>query len=213
MIWRLARAGELRDECTGNHVVRVGFYCRVTADRLGLDEGLAERIFIASPLHDIGKIGIPDGILLKSDVLTPRERRTMESHCDLGADILARDVTAGNSFLRWYSEQSPLERSPGYNRLLATAAEIARNHHERWDGEGYPRGLRGEEIPIAARIAAVADVYDALVTERPYKGSLSHEEALAIVKEGRGTQFAPEVIDAFLDASDDIHAVLRDLRD
>jgi putative two-component system response regulator len=213
MVWRLARAGELRDECTGNHVVRVGFYCRLAGERLGLDADLLERIFITSPLHDIGKIGIPDGILLKPEALTPRERQTIESHCELGADILARDVMGNQSLLQAYSELNPLTRTPGYHALLATAAEIARNHHERWDGDGYPRGLASEDIPISARIASVADVYDALVTERPYKEAFSHEEALAIIGEGRGTQFDPDVVDAFLAVGEEVYSVLRDLHD
>ncbi|MHB8641281.1 MAG: HD-GYP domain-containing protein [Gaiellaceae bacterium] len=175
---RLAAAVEARDHETAAHIERVGDYSALVAKRLGLADGLCELIRRASKLHDVGKIGVADGILLKPGPLTPGERREMEKHAQIGRDILAG---------------SELD-------LLELAATIAWTHHERVDGAGYPRSLEGDDIPLAGRIVAVVDVYDALTSDRPYRGALDHEEALSVLREGRGHQFDPAVLDAFLAA-------------
>ena len=175
-LFRLARAGEYRDEDTGNHVLRVARFARLIADNLGLDPSRAEILENAAPMHDIGKIGIPDRILLKPDRLTRDEWEVMKSHARIGYDIL---------------HDSP-------SQYLRMGATIAHGHHERFDGSGYPQGLTGEEIPIEARITAVADVFDALCAPRPYKRPWSTEQALNYLLGERGRQFDPDCVDIFL---------------
>ncbi|PBQ29852.1 HD-GYP domain-containing protein [Shewanella algae] len=175
IINRLGRAAEYRDNETGLHVQRMSHYCRVLTRQLGASESWVELLFNAAPMHDIGKIGIPDHILLKPGKLTPEEYRIMQGHTKIGADILGDDA------------------SP----LLQMAAEVARSHHERWDGNGYPEGLQGNAIPLSARIAAIADVFDALTSERPYKSAWSNQEAFAYLKKEAGGQFDPELVAAF----------------
>lgn len=197
MIWRLGKAGEFRDSDTGNHVVRVGYYSLELAKTLGLDSAVATRLFITAPLHDLGKIGIPDHILLKPGKLTPDEWVSMKQHARIGAEILKCNVMGrgraevlGGVTL---NEASLLGGEP----LTEMASSIALNHHERWDGGGYPSGLTGDEIPIEARVAMVADVYDALSSKRPYKEAFPESKVLAIMRHGTGTQFDPEVFAAF----------------
>jgi PAS domain S-box-containing protein/putative nucleotidyltransferase with HDIG domain len=173
---RLAFAAEYRDDDTFHHTERVGDTAAGIARRLGLPPTEVALIREAAPLHDIGKLAISDGILLKPGVLTPEERETMQTHTTAGAAILQ-----GSS-------------SP----VLQMAGEIAVAHHERWDGAGYPTGLAGEDIPLAARIVAVADVYDALTHERPYKSAWTIEDALAEIERSAGAQFDPSVAEAFL---------------
>jgi putative two-component system response regulator len=181
----LAAATEYRDDDTREHTFRVGRIASLLARELGLDDDTATMLFDAAQLHDIGKIGIPDEILLKPGRLTDSQRRVMQRHVDIGAHILA-----------------PV-RSP----VLRMAAEIARAHHERWDGNGYLLGQKGEDIPHAARITAVADVFDALAHDRPYKSAWPLEKAVAAIADGAGTQFDPRVAAAFaaLDHADIIH--------
>jgi putative two-component system response regulator len=173
-IRRLSRAGEYRDDETGEHVERMGRICHLLAQQLGLDADHCELIRIAAPLHDIGKVGIGDGILHKPGPLSDAERAVMEEHTEIGYRI----VRGSDS------------------RLLDIAATIAWTHHEKLDGSGYPRGLAGEEIPIEGRIAAVADVFDALTHDRVYRPALPPERALEILREGRGTHLEPIVLDA-----------------
>jgi putative two-component system response regulator len=181
-IRRLSRAAEYRDQDTGQHIQRVSRYCHVLSAKLGLEQHRCELLRIASPLHDIGKIAIPDSILGKHGPLTPEERELMQRHAQIGHDLLA-----------------------GANEeLLDLAALVALTHHERWDGTGYPRGLRGEEIPIEGRILAVADVFDALTSDRVYRTASTVAEALGVMKAERGTHFDPAVLDAFLDAVPEI---------
>lgn len=173
---RLARAAEYRDDDTGQHTQRVGMLAARLGAVLGMDADEVELLRRAAPLHDIGKIGTPDAILLKHGPLTPAERAVMETHTTIGASILA-----GSRF-----------------PLLQLAEEIALTHHERPDGCGYPEGLSGDDIPISGRIVAVADVFDSLTHERPYKSAWSVKEALAEIEEHAGTQFDPKVVEAML---------------
>jgi putative two-component system response regulator len=173
---RLARAAEFRDDDTGQHTQRVGRIAELIGFQLGLDEEHIELIRLAAPLHDVGKIGISDLILLKPDRLSEEELQIMKTHAVIGAALL----------------------SDGHSPLMKTAEVIARTHHERWDGQGYPRRLKGEEIPIEGRILAVADVFDALTHERPYKPAWSVEEAVEEIKRQCGLQFDEAVVTAFL---------------
>ena len=173
---RLAAATEFRDDDTGQHTQRVGALAARLAEALGLSADWVALIRRAAPLHDVGKIGIPDRILHKPGRLTPRELEVMRTHAVLGARILAG----------------------GTSPLMTMAERIARGHHERWDGLGYPDGLRGEETPLEARIVAVADVVDALTHARPYRAAWPLSDVLEVVRRGRGTHFGPTVADALL---------------
>ncbi|MDX6660527.1 MAG: cyclic di-GMP phosphodiesterase [Solirubrobacteraceae bacterium] len=184
-IRRLSRAAEFRDDETGAHIERVSHYCELIAVRLGLGPELCEQMRIASPMHDVGKIGVADAILLKRGPLDADQRAEMERHADIGYRILAGSGA----------------------ELLDLAATIARTHHERFDGSGYPRGLEGEEIPLEGRIAAVADVFDALTSDRPYRPRFSRAEAVEMMRADRGSHFDPRVLDAFLGAEDEISAI------
>lgn len=175
-LWRLARASEYRDDDTGEHTIRVGVISSRIADRLGLDPEEVDMIRRAAPLHDIGKIGIPDSILLKPGKLTSEEFAVMRSHVKIGASLLA-----GSS-----------------SKLMLMAEKIALSHHERWDGTGYSMGLKGEEIPLPGRIVAVADVYDALTHDRPYKQAWPADKAVDEIKSQSGKHFDPQVVDAFV---------------
>jgi putative two-component system response regulator len=176
-VQRLARAIEFRSRETGEHVERIGAHAAAVARRLGLAEERCDQIGTAAVLHDVGKIGIPDDILLKPGPLTGEERERIQEHAEIGHRLLS-----GTGI-----------------EVLELAADIAWTHHERFDGKGYPRGLAGEDIPIEGRITAVADVFDALTHDRVYRPALPLDEALGIVHEGRGTHFDPRVVDAFLE--------------
>ena len=181
----LARAGEYRDADTGEHIHRMAKMCAAVARRLGQELSWVEQLEAASPLHDVGKIGIPDAILLKPGKLTEEEMAVMRRHTEIGTDIIPKNG----------------------HEILQMARRIALTHHERWDGKGYPAGLSGEEIPLEGRIAAVCDVYDALRSKRPYKRPWTHEEAVRYLSENRGTQFDPKVVDAFLHALPEIEKI------
>lgn len=172
----LGRAAEYRDDMTGQHTERVGRLSALIARQLKLPEWQIELIELAAPLHDIGKIGIPDDILLKPAKFEPHEYERMKTHTTIGASIME-----GSSFA-----------------VLKMAGIIAHSHHEKWDGSGYPAGLKGEDIPIEARIVALADFYDALTHERPYKKAWSSAEAIAEVEQQKGYHFDPNIVDAFL---------------
>lgn len=184
---RLAFAAELRDEHTGVHIVRIGFLAERLARLLGCDAAWSERLRMAAPMHDVGKIGIPDAVLKKAGPLTPTERAVMNSHPGLGAQILG---------------------SPGIP-LFALAAEVALTHHERWDGAGYPHGCSGDRIPLSGRIVAVADFFDALTMDRCYRPAFSDDDALRMLAEQRGHAFDPRVVDTFLAHASEMMA-LRD---
>jgi two-component system response regulator RpfG len=179
---RLGKAGEFRDEETGNHVFRMAKYSRFIAEKLGMTEQECESVELGAPMHDIGKIGVSDLILLKPGKLTTEEFSLMKQHTTIGYEIL---------------KNSP---SP----YLQLGAVIALNHHERFNGSGYPAGLKGEDIPQAARIVAVADVYDALTSQRPYKKKWTHDQAISLIIEQSGKHFDPECVLALLAAEDAI---------
>lgn len=180
-VFALAYQAELRDHETGRHLERTARYVDLLARALGLAEEPRDELVRAAPLHDIGKVGIPDAILLKPGPLTPEERAIMETHCALGDSVLAA------------AEQKLCFRS-----FLATARELVLSHHEKWDGTGYPRKLAGGAIPLSGRIMALADVYDALRSRRPYKEPKTHEDCVAAVRSLSGTHFDPAVVEAFL---------------
>ncbi|MCO8121160.1 response regulator [Stieleria sp. TO1_6] len=202
----LARAAELRDNDTGNHVIRVGRYAGIIARKLGLSKPFVRDLELAAQLHDVGKIAVPDAILMKPGKLDAREYEIIQQHVKFGHQIIRpysaresdqqRDAPSGSN--RSHSEDSSLMR---------LAASIAQTHHEKFDGSGYPIGLCGTEIPIEGRITAVADVYDALSTDRPYKRALPREKCFETMQQGRGTHFDPRILDAFFAAAAEITRV------
>ena len=175
IICRLSNAIGIRDGDTGNHIDRVSYIAGMIAEELGLGQEVCRMIFLASPLHDVGKLGVPDSILLKPGKLTTEEFREMQKHPELGAQILG-----GSS-----------------SKLIQIAEMIAANHHEKWDGTGYPRGLKGADIPIEARIVAIADVLDALCSDRPYKSAWPLDAAFSEILNGSGKHFDPACVAAF----------------
>ena len=197
IIWRLAKASESRDEETGGHVTRVACYSRILAQGLGMPADFVNHLFLTSPLHDIGKIGLPDAILRKRGRLTPEERTVMETHCSIGAEILRQDLDGAAPFLVWRRMNDPERRTVAESPVLAMAARVALTHHERWDGTGYPRKLKGEAIPLEGRIVALADSYDALCTPRPYKPAFPEDETMEIIRKEAGVRFDPAVHAAF----------------
>ena len=210
IIWRLACAAEIHDEETGCHVLRVAHSCRIVAEALHQPREFVEMLFLSAPLHDLGKIGIPDSILHKPGRLTDEEREIVRTHCQIGERILSARVPSlgiGEFSRRDFDIEFAAEEDP----MLAMAREIAGAHHERWDGGGYPRGLAGENIPLAARITAVADVYDALTSERGYKGALPAAEALEWIRREAGKQFDPTICAAFIRSWDAIEEIRTQL--
>ena len=172
----LGTAAEYRDEETGMHIFRMSQYCRLIALAAGFSQEEADLLLQAAPMHDVGKIGIPDRILLKPGKLDPEEWQIMKTHTTIGAKIIGNHPS----------------------KLLKLAHEIALSHHEKWDGTGYPQGLVGEEISLAGRVVMLADVFDALTSERPYKKAWSEEKAVAEINQGSGTHFDPQLVQAFM---------------
>jgi len=203
----LARAAEYRDNETGHHVVRVGFYAELIAKALGMKPEYCELIREAAKLHDVGKIGIPDAVLLKTGKLDLDEFRVMQQHCGMGLQVLQQISPEEYDKLRRHVQVGASILSSVDSPLLAMASQIAMTHHEKWDGSGYPFGLSGEQIPLEGRITAVGDVFDALSSRRPYKPAFPLEKCYAILNEGRGTHFDPKVLDAFMDHRDDAVAI------
>lgn len=197
IIWCLAKAGEMRDDDTGAHVMRVALYCRSLAAELGLPDEIVQRIFLTSPLHDVGKIGIPDSVLLKPGKLEPEERAIMETHCEIGASILLAEPHSLDAFMDLPPHTPGLSPEEESDLIREMSVSIVMTHHEKWDGSGYPNGLKGDEIPVPGQICAVADVYDALRSERPYKKAFSPEKTVEIMREGSGSHFAPAAFEAF----------------
>jgi HD domain-containing protein len=176
IVRRLARVVEFRDNDTGGHVERMSLYSMLIAQELGWSAERCRELRLAAALHDVGKVAVPDAILLKPGRLTPEERAIMQRHCRAGFEMLCGSDST----------------------VLNLAAVVALTHHERYDGAGYPSRLAGDDIPLAGRIVAVADVFDALTSVRVYKDAIAAPEAVAIIREGRGSQFDPEIVDAFL---------------
>lgn len=198
-IMAMASLGEARDNETGAHIRRTQNYVRALARKLKshpkfrsfLDNETVELLYKSAPLHDIGKVGIPDRILLKPGKLTPEEFEIMKTHTTLGRNAIAaaeKHLDVPSSFLRF-------------------AREIAHYHQEKWDGSGYPKGLAGDQIPISARLMALADVYDALISRRVYKPAFPHEKAVDIIRQGRGTHFDPDIADAFLAITEEFRGI------
>ena len=204
----LGRAAEFRDNDTGHHVVRVGRYAGMIARAMGLDRETAELIEHAAPLHDAGKIGIPDSILLKPGRLEPDEFDVIKKHCEFGQKIVGDFEQNERQELSVHAEVGSKIMQVGTSPILKMAARIATTHHEKWDGTGYPYGLAGEDIPLEGRITAVADVFDALSSERPYKKAFPLEECMRILEEGRGQHFDPVVLDAFFACRDEVVQVM-----
>ncbi len=197
IIWRLAKAGEFRDEDTGDHVVRVACCARILARAMELDSANTDIIFLTSPLHDLGKIGVPDGVLLKKGKLTGMERQIMEAHCEIGASVLMEQPKGMGAFLEAPDAQLQKDVNAMKEPLREMASEIAMSHHEKWDGSGYPKGLKGEDIPVSGRIVTIADVYDALRSKRPYKEQLDIETTMSIMSASKGTHFDPFAYECF----------------
>lgn len=191
LIQRLGRAAEYKDNETGMHVMRMSHTSRILALALGFNEDFADKLLQAAPMHDIGKIGIPDHILLKPGRLDDEEMHIMQQHPMIGAEILANTKSD----------------------LIQLAHSVALHHHEKWDGSGYPNKLKGEEIPIEGRIVAVADVFDALTSKRPYKEAWPVEKALDLIKEQSGKHFDPEVVDALLRELDQVLTTVAQWQD
>ena len=184
-IFRLARIVEFRDEETGHHLRRMSSYCEIIARQIGWSAQHCELVRLASQLHDVGKIAVPDSVLLKPGKLTPEEFEVIKSHAETGYKMLA-----GSS-----------------SEVVQLGAQIARTHHERWDGDGYPRGLHEDQIPPEGRIAAVADVFDALTSDRVYRAALPVKSAIKMMQEERARHFDPELLDAFFDTKPEIEAI------
>jgi putative two-component system response regulator len=194
-IYRLTLAAEFKDEDTSAHIKRISHYCKAISLKLGKSDVFIETIFHASPMHDIGKIGIPDSILLKPGKLTDEEFEVMKNHTVIGGRIL------GNSI----------------SDFLKAGEIIALSHHERWDGKGYPNGLKGEDIPLSGRIMNIVDQYDSLRSKRPYKPAFSHEKTYEIITKGDGRtmpeHFDPQVLSAFKDLADDFNKIFEEHQD
>ena len=203
-IFALAHEAELRDQATGNHLERTSEYVRILADELArtpkysayLASTYLSDLIRSAPLHDIGKVGVPDSILLKPGKLTPVEFSIIQEHCELGAQVL-----------RMAEGKLP------FQSFLKIAVQLTLNHHEKWDGTGYPSGLIGESIPLSGRIMALADVYDALRSERSYKRAIDHPRCCEIIRSEGGTHFDPELVDAFARRHDEFFAVSKNLAD
>ena len=176
MVYRLSKAIEFRDKDTGDHITTMSHYCAVICEAIGIKKKVAQLLFHATPMHDVGKIGISDKILFKPGKLNQEEFSLMKTHSDIGAKLLS-----GNN-----------------SNLLRVAKSVALTHHEKWDGSGYPGGLKREEIPLAGRIVAICDVFDALTSERPYKKAWSFKRAMQELHMGRGTHFDPQLVNVFI---------------
>ena len=200
----MANLAESRDKETGGHIKRTRMYVKVLAEEIKknpkykkyLNDEIIDMLYKSAPLHDIGKVGIPDKILLKPGALTEEEFKLMKTHTTSGRDVIEASV-----------------RRLGKKSFLSIAEEMAYSHQEKWDGSGYPQGLKGEAIPVSGRLMALADVYDALISRRPYKPGITHEQAIEIIRKGRGTHFDPDIVDAFLEIHEQFRIIARDFND
>ena len=191
VIRQLGRAAEYKDNETGTHILRMSAFAKIIAKKIGLDNVRAELIFLSAPMHDIGKIGTPDYILRKEGPLTPEEWEIVKKHPLQGAEIIGNHQSS----------------------LLQTARIVALTHHEKFDGTGYPYGIKGYDIPLMGRIVAIADVFDALTSKRPYKEAWSLEQAIAYLTKEKGKHFDPELVDAFLTCMDEVKAIMSQFKD
>jgi putative two-component system response regulator len=203
-IFALAKLAEARDDDTGQHIERVQTFARMLAERMRemgsqapeLSNAFIEHLYQTASLHDIGKVGTPDAILLKPGKLSPEEFAEMKKHSALGANTLA----------------AVLKRHPD-NQFLRMGVDVARSHHEKWDGSGYPDGLQGSAIPLAARVVALADFYDALTSKRPYRSAFSHDDTSRMIREGSGTHFDPDVVFAFSALDGEFRRIRREMQE
>jgi putative two-component system response regulator len=209
----LARAGEYRDDDTGHHVTRVGRYSALVAEQLGFPQPAVELIEQAAQLHDVGKIGIPDSILHKPGKLDPHEFEIIRDHCGIGRRIINPLSHEESIRLKTHTSVGLQIMGSTNSPVLRLAAVIAASHHEKWDGSGYPKGLAGNAIPIEGRIVAVADVFDALSSARPYKDAFPIEKCLNILIEGRGKHFDPRVLDAFFRRKNEVIRIREEYMD
>ena len=209
LLYSLGKSAEYRDNETGRHVIRVGEISALLGKACGLEESLCKTFGEAAPLHDIGKIGISDTILLKPGKLTAEEWEIMKSHCEIGCNILRHYSTDPDTEELNFPEIISMADDLSSLTILEMAMVIALCHHEKWDGGGYPCQLCGTNIPLIARIVAVVDVYDALSSDRPYKKPLSEEVCQQIIREGSGNHFDPEIIDRFFENIDEIMAIKK----
>lgn len=212
----LARAAEFRDDDTGQHVIRVGHFAKLIAHHAGLPRPFVDMIGFAAQLHDVGKIGIPDSILQKPGPLTDEEFDFMRRHCDMGNRVLSAShlsdhLLFGTDDLE--SEDTLSSEDAWVSPVSGMAATIAMTHHEKWDGSGYPNGLSGKDIPLEGRITAIADVFDALSSKRPYKDAYPIERCFEILQEGRGTHFDPQLLDVFLACRTEIEQIQSEHRE
>jgi putative two-component system response regulator len=191
IIQRLGRAAEYKDDHTGMHVIRMSHYSRVLGLAVGMSETMADMLLNAAPMHDIGKIGIPDRILQKPDALNEEESKIMRTHTDMGTAIIGEDES----------------------ELLKMAHQVAATHHESWDGSGYPLGLSGEGIPLVGRIVAIADVFDALTSKRPYKNAWSVEDSISYLQEQSGIRFDPKLVPLFVENLKPILVLMKQFSD
>jgi len=191
VIRQLGRAAEYKDNETGTHILRMSAFAKIIAKKIGLDNVRAELIFLSAPMHDIGKIGTPDYILRKEGPLSPEEWEIVKKHPLQGAEIIGNHQSS----------------------LLQTARIVALTHHEKFDGTGYPYGIKGYDIPLMGRIVAIADVFDALTSKRPYKEAWSLEQAITYLVEQKGKHFDPELVDSFLMCMDEIKAIMAQFKD
>lgn len=205
MVFAMASLAEARDSDTGNHILRIQHYVKALASRLTshprfatvLTEDFITDLFQSAPLYDMGTIGIPDRILLKPSRLTPAEFELMTTHTTLARDAIEH-----------------AEKTLGYQAgLLQMLKELAYSHQEKWDGSGYPQGLSGDQIPASARLIAIADVYDALISDRVYKAGVPHDQAVAIIFQGRASHFDPDMVDAFIEIQDEFQAIAQRFAD
>ncbi|TAN53195.1 MAG: response regulator [Methylococcaceae bacterium] len=188
---RLGRAAEYRDNETGMHVIRLSYYVQLLAKKIGFTDNEAEQLMYASMMHDIGKIGVPDHVLLKPGKLTPEEFDVIKTHPQIGADIIGEHTSS----------------------LLQLSRQVALTHHEKWNGNGYPSALQGETIPLAGRITAIADIFDALTSERPYKKAWSVDDALDLLQKEAGEGLDPQLVPLFISLRPEVEEIMRTFRD
>ncbi|MCP4154801.1 MAG: response regulator [bacterium] len=213
IIRRLGKAAEYKDNETGRHVIRVSYYSAILAEALNLEQNIIELIRQCSPMHDIGKIGIPDNILMKPGPLEPSERIVMQTHSEKGIGMLQPLPQDEIDLYRKHTVIGEDILGGSDSELLQMARRIAAYHHERWDGTGYPYQLKGDEIPIEARIVAVTDIYDALSSKRPYKDPFPEEKCLKIIRECSGTHLDPKIVDVFFENIDKIREIKESWKD